>query len=82
MTYKILSTRIVGETVFTEVEYEIEGQTLTIDVAHYAPDSQSAVLQGVINRAMSEHRRIQNIALAANVMAELSVSESPITIEV
>lgn len=57
MSYKILSTR-TEQTVFTTVEYDFDGQIVTVEVAHFMPESQEDIVKGIENRAVSEQRRL------------------------
>jgi hypothetical protein len=59
MTYKIISTRQVEETLFTTVEYNLDGEIRTIEVAHFMPDSAQTIDENIINRAQTELTRIQ-----------------------
>jgi len=67
MTYKILSTSQVAETLFTTVEYNFDGTIVTTDVAHFMPKTEEEITQNIINRAESEIARIE----AANTIATL-----------
>jgi hypothetical protein len=67
MTYKILSTSQVAETLFTTVEYNFDGTIVTIEVSHFMPKSEEEITQNIINRAESEIIRID----AANTIATL-----------
>lgn len=67
MTYKILSTRQVDETLFTTVEYNFDGTIVTTEVAHFMPKSEEEITQNIINRASSEIARIE----AANTITTL-----------
>jgi hypothetical protein len=59
MTYKILSTRQAGETLITIVEYNFDGNIVTIEVAHFMPKTEEEIIQNIINRASSEIARIE-----------------------
>jgi hypothetical protein len=67
MTYKILSTRQVDETLFTMVEYNFDGTIVITEVAHFMPKSEEEITQNIINRASAEITRID----AANTIATL-----------
>jgi hypothetical protein len=67
MTYKILSTRQVDETLFTTVEYNFDGTIVTTEVAHFMPKSEEEITQNIINRASTEIARIE----AANTVTTL-----------
>lgn len=59
MTYKILSRR-TEQTVFTTVEYDFDGQTVIVDVAHFMPNSEEDIIQGIENRAVTEQNRLNS----------------------
>jgi hypothetical protein len=59
MTYKILSTRQAGESLFTTVEYNFDGNIVTIEVTHFMPKTEEEITQNIINRAASEVARIE-----------------------
>ena len=67
MTYKILSTNQVDETLFTTVEYNFDGTIVTTCVAHFMPKSEKEITQNIINRVDSELVKIE----AANNIAAL-----------
>ena len=67
MTYKILSTRQIDESLFTTVEYNFDGNIVTIEVAHFMPKTEEEITQNIINRASSEVARIE----ASNTIATL-----------
>lgn len=59
MNYKILARRS-EETVFTTVEYDFDGEIVTVEVAHFMPQSEEDITLGIENRAVSEQRRMQS----------------------
>jgi hypothetical protein len=59
MNYKILSRRI-EETVFTTVEYDFDGETVTVEVAHFMPQNEDDIILGIENRAVTEQKRLQD----------------------
>ena len=59
MTYKIISTRQIDESLFTTVEYNFDGNIVTIEVAHFMPKTEDEITQNIINRASSEVARIE-----------------------
>ena len=58
MNYKILDRR-TEQTVFTTVEYDFDGQIVTVDVAHFMPGSEQDIITGIENRAVTEQRRLE-----------------------
>ena len=67
MTYKILSTRQIDESLFTTVEYNFDGTHITTEVGHFMPKTEEEITQNIINRASSEVARIE----ASNTIAIL-----------
>lgn len=75
--YKILSTKVNGETLTTEVEYTFkDGEKLTISVPSFQPDTKADVLAGVENREISEQRKIdaekKNITIKSEIDADIA----------
>ena len=75
MTYKILSTRTVGETLFTEVEYDFDGTIVTVDVPHFMPQTSQDVITGIVNRATSEQVKLQAIENLTSVIENLPINQ-------
>lgn len=65
MAYTILSRR-TEETVFTTVEYDIDGTTLVVEVAHFMPQSESDIIQGIENREVTERRKLEDNSSVQN----------------
>lgn len=58
MEYKILNTEINEDTTTTtKVEYNIEGNIVVVDVAHFRADEEM-ILQGINNRYITEMYKI------------------------
>ena len=75
MTYKILSTRQVDETLFTTVEYNFDGNIVTAEVAHFMPKSEEEIKQNIINRASSEVARIEASATISTLVESIVIGE-------
>jgi len=75
MTYKILSTRQVGETLFTNVEFTFPTRTITVEVAHFMPDSTQQIATNIINRGNSELAKINSEAAIAALIPLLVINE-------
>ncbi len=75
MTYKILSTSQVAETLFTTVEYNFDGTIVTTEVAHFMPKSEEEITQNIINRAESEVARIQASSTIATLVENIVIGE-------
>jgi hypothetical protein len=59
MSYRILSERSEfsareEETIFTMVEYDIDGTIIEVEVAHFMPQSRADIILGIENREVSE----------------------------
>lgn len=75
MTYKILSTRQVAETLFTTVEYNFDGDIVTTEVAHFMPKTEEEITQNIINRASSEVARIEASSTIATLVESIIIGE-------
>jgi lactam utilization protein B len=75
MTYKILSTRQVDETLFTTVEYNFDGTIVTTEVAHFMPKTEEEITQNIINRAESEVVRMQASSTIATLVESIVIGE-------
>ena len=75
MTYKILSTRQVAETLFTTVEYNFDGDIVTTEVAHFMPKTEEEITQNIINRASSEVARIEASSTIATLVESIVIGE-------
>jgi capsule polysaccharide export protein KpsE/RkpR len=75
MTYKILSTRQVDETLFTTVEYNFDSNIITAEVAHFMPKSEEEIKQNIINRASSEVARIEASATISTLVESIVIGE-------
>lgn len=53
MSYTIKSRR-EQITVITEVEYNINGTIVTVDVSHFMPSNEAEIILGIENREVSE----------------------------
>jgi hypothetical protein len=75
MTYKILSTRQIDEILFTTVEYNFDGNVVTVEVAHYMPKSEEAIKQNIINRASAEVAKIEASAAITTLVESIIIGE-------
>jgi hypothetical protein len=75
MTYKILSTRQIDEILFTTVEYNFDGNTVTIEVAHFMPKSEEEIKQNIINRASTEVAKIEASAAIITLVESITIGE-------
>ena len=75
MTYKILFTRQIDETLFTTVEYNFDGTIVTTEVAHFMPKTEGEIIQNIINRASSEVTRIEAATTVATLIESIVIGE-------
>jgi hypothetical protein len=75
MTYKILNTKVVGEHISTEVEYNFDGTVVLVDIFHFMPETQSEIEQNILNRAYSEKRKLDAIALNETLINQIPLNE-------
>lgn len=47
------------KTIFTKIEYDINGTKVEIEVAHFNPQSENDILLGIENRAVSEKLKLE-----------------------
>jgi hypothetical protein len=71
MKYKILSVKSEGDHVVTEVEYNFNGETLTVSVPHFRPSSEDDIKTGIENRAASEKAKIDAAALCVSLASAI-----------
>jgi hypothetical protein len=57
MEYTILNTEYTEDTIYTTVEYNIEGHIVEVRIAHFQPKDFS-VMDGILNRYMTEMYKI------------------------
>ncbi len=58
MIYKILKVTEQDDTITTQVEYDIEGTIVIVDVAHFQPNGDSDITLGITNRYTTEMYKI------------------------
>ena len=75
MTYKIISTRQIDETLFTTVEYNFDGTIVTIEVAHFMPKTEEEITQNITNRASAEIGRIEASSTIATLIEGIVIGE-------
>lgn len=76
MTYKILSTRQREQTLFTEVEYNFDGQIIITEVAHFSPQSTEEIEQNIINRAQSELQKITIVEQLSQLLPSIELEQT------
>lgn len=75
MTYKILSTSTLDETITTTVEYNFDGTIITVDIPHFMPQSEGDIETGILNRATSEKRKLEAIELNKTILVSIVIGE-------
>ena len=75
MTYKILSTTQLDETITTKVEYNLNGTIVVCDVAHYMPNGIEDIELGISNRAISEQRKLDAIANNQSLLGQIVIGQ-------
>jgi len=75
MTYKIISTRQIDESLFTTVEYNFDGTIVTTEVAHFMPKTEEEITQNIINRASSEVARMEAATTVATLIENIVIGE-------
>jgi hypothetical protein len=74
MTYKILSTRQNEETLYTEVEYNLDGVLTTIEVSHFAPTGLEIIEQNIINRGLTEIRKLEIARQIQSLIPQIEIN--------
>ncbi len=75
MTYTILSTSTLDETITTTVEYNFDGTIVTVDIPHFMPQSETDIETGILNRAMSEKRKLDATELNKTILTSIVIGE-------
>jgi hypothetical protein len=75
MTYKILSTRTSDITLFTMVEFNFDGDIVSIEVAHFMPKTEQEIEQNILNVASAEVAKKQAMLDIQNLVPILPINE-------
>jgi hypothetical protein len=75
MTYKILSTRQIEETLITNVEYNFDNEIVVVDVPHFMPQNSQEIVQNIINASQSELVKINAKNIIPNIINDLNIGE-------
>ena len=78
MTYKIIATRLAGETIVSTVEYNFDGTIVTVEVPHFMRKTLEEIDAEIVNRAASELVRIQAEADNAALIALIPLNEEKV----
>jgi hypothetical protein len=75
MTYKILSTRQIEETLITTVEYNFNGEIVVVDIPHFMPQNSQIIIDNIVSRSQSELARINAKNVISNIINDLNIGE-------
>ena len=75
MTYKIISTRQVDATLFTTVEYNFDGNIVTIEIAHFMPNNTEEINANIVARAESELVKINAVLNISSLIPNIIIGE-------
>jgi hypothetical protein len=75
MTYKILSTRQIEETLITTVEYNFDSKIVVVDIPHFMPQNSQVIIQNIIISSQSELARINAKNIISNIINDLNIGE-------
>jgi hypothetical protein len=77
MEFKINTTSQNGEILTTNVTYTFDcGSELTVDIAHYLPNSVEEIKQNIINRSISEKIKMNTVNNMSNIINEIPVNQT------
>ena len=77
MSYIITGKRIQDDTIFTKVVFSLSNSTeLTVEVAHFRPQSVNEIESNISNREISEEAAIAAIAQTQLIYQELETNGS------
>ena len=51
-------TTITNKIVTTKVEYDIDGESVIVDIPHFNPQSEADITLGISNREVSERKKL------------------------
>lgn len=75
MTYKILSTKQIEETLITTVEYNFDGEIVVVDIPHFMPQDSQVIIDNIVSRSQSELARINAKNVISNIINDLNIGE-------
>jgi hypothetical protein len=56
----IIISSIPEKTVFTKVEYNLNGSIIVVDIPHFLPQSEDDIITGIENRMVTEIEKLSN----------------------
>ena len=79
MTSKITATRQVGETLYTEVEYDFDGEKVRVEIPHERPQTQADIDLGIAYRAVTEKKKLDEIKKVSELLPTIEIGvEKPL----
>lgn len=78
MTYRILNSQQVGDTIVSSVEYNISGSIVMVDVATFLPKTDQDVIDMIIQRAYYEQSRLLSESVIPTIIETLPTDDQPI----
>ena len=76
MNYEIKkATTLDDGTVNTLVDYEIDGEIVSVMVAHFQPKTKEDIILGIENRAFTERKNLQAKDVGINVIDTLELNK-------
>jgi hypothetical protein len=77
MEYIINSINQEGEIVTTNTTITLDGGTVvTVDIAHFLPNSFEDINLGIVNRALSEQKKIDALNNIANLIENIPTNQT------
>lgn len=76
MKYTIKETKQADDTLVTTVEYDFDGEKVTVDVPHFQPQSKEDVITGIVNRAASEKNKLDKAGNIPLIVGELQIGKA------
>lgn len=77
MEYIINSTRQEGEVVITNTTITFDsGDIMTIDIAHFLPQSVEEIKQNILNRIISEEYKLETLKSINNLIEQIPTNQT------
>lgn len=76
MLAKIISARVLDDSILTTVECEINGVFHEINQVHFQPLSGEEIETGIKNRVLSEKRKIEASERCLQILSEIEIGSS------
>lgn len=75
MKYIIKEATQKDDTLITTVEYDFDGNKVTVDVPHFQPQNKVEIITGIENRGMSEKNKLEKSSSIPSIVNELEVGK-------